>query len=90
MTAAKYRLLPIISSTEESEPAKERSEYFGKFGIKSNFCKEGGPAIDGLFDMSEDISYIEIGPVTIDSQNPPSLTQKYLTINPHKQEPIEF
>ena len=74
MHASAWDLIPRVPSKIDPQSLKtlknNKEGYFpGVLGIKSGLSRCGGVEIDGLLDISDDIGFIEIGPVTLDTQN---------------------
>ena len=89
--SASIDLLPSIKHDDVEKISSCQYEYFpSNFGIKAGLVKDNAMALEGLFDMNSEISYIELGPVAIDSQNQPSIFTKLLRIQPeNKDEPVK-
>ena len=48
-------------------------------GIMAGVDRSGGASVDGLFDLGS-VSYVELGPVTIDPQYQPSIRTNLINI----------
>ena len=68
LQAAKWRLLPLDTTPlgDEVKTTSKRKFFQTNFGVKGGFCKEGGEEVDGLFDTSSSLGFVELGPCTID------------------------
>ena len=84
--AALLGLLPKMESslTEDKLAAKfpKRNRYFGVLGIAPGLDRAGGVQSQRLLEDWGPISFLELGPSTIEAQNPPDQKTKMIRIEP--------
>ena len=57
-----------------------------KIGIDSDFDRQGGMSVDGLFALGA--SFVELGPTTVDPQHQPALKTQIVRVNGDKVEKL--